>query len=170
MWVTPRDKEHVIWPKIFPFVCYTDASYYQIITKYIYVFNHKGKSKRYPHYRPWRPIGDVDARIHIFAATTLEEVRWLALRSSDFTSWKAPVPIWWESEWNPGPDSTRTSEEKSLPLRRQGSNRVVQPLAKRLAAWATWSTIFNLKVIVFDIFVGLYLSVKLYCVYIKVPL
>ena len=27
--------------------------------------------KRCPHYRPWRPMGDVDARVHIFVATAL---------------------------------------------------------------------------------------------------
>ena len=27
--------------------------------------------KRYPHYRPWRPTGDVHARVHIYTATAL---------------------------------------------------------------------------------------------------
>ena len=37
--------------------------------------------------------GDVDARVHIFAATDQEEVDWLALRSVVFISGKAPVLI-----------------------------------------------------------------------------
>ena len=29
------------------------------------------EGERYPHYRPWRPMGDVDARVHIFTAMAL---------------------------------------------------------------------------------------------------
>ena len=38
------------------------------------LFNHDGRLPyrwRYPHYRPWRPTGDVEARVHILTATAL---------------------------------------------------------------------------------------------------
>ena len=47
--------------------------------------------------------GDVDARVHIYAATALEEVEWLDLCSAIFTPGKALVLILQEAEWIPGP-------------------------------------------------------------------
>ena len=44
---------------------YLLAINYRIAKKYV------KKKIKYPHYRPWRPVGDEDARVHIFAATTL---------------------------------------------------------------------------------------------------
>ena len=35
----------------------------------------RGKCKGITHYRPWRPTGDVDARVHIFTAKALGRSR-----------------------------------------------------------------------------------------------
>ena len=54
------------------------------------MFNNAVNIKRYPHYWPWRPTGDVDARVHIFTATVLGRGGRLVLRSAAFTPGKAP--------------------------------------------------------------------------------
>ena len=70
------------------------------------------ESQRYPHYRPWKPTGYVDARVHIFTATALGWGR-MASPTLGRLYPRGNPPV----EWTPGP---------------------VQPAAKRLAAWATW--------------------------------
>ena len=59
-------------------------------------------------------MGDVDARIHIFAATALRRGRVTCPTLAFFTPGKASVLILQETEWTPGPVWTRRSEEKSL--------------------------------------------------------
>ena len=72
----------------------------------------------YPHYRPWRPTGDVDARVLIFTATALG---WGRMASPTlgrlYPRGNSPVLILQEVEWTPGPVWTRRCEEKFPPLR-----------------------------------------------------
>ena len=64
---------------------------------------------RYSHYRPWRPKGDVDARVRIFAA----------MASPELDRRYPPVLILQEPEWTPGPVWTKSSA--NAPLRHPGS-------------------------------------------------
>ena len=77
----------------------------------------------FPHYRPWRPTGDVDARVYIFTATALGSGRVASPTLGRlYPRGKPPVLILEEAEWTSGPVWTRRSEEKSPPLRHPGSN------------------------------------------------
>ena len=64
----------------------------------------------------------VDARVHIFAAMALGR-DWVASPMlGRLYPWKAPVLTLQEAELTPGPVWRQRSEEKSPPLRHQGSN------------------------------------------------
>ena len=99
-----------------------------------------------PHYRPWRPDGDVDARVHIFAARALLRRRVASLMLGHlYPPGKVPVLILQEAELTPGPVWIRSSEEKSPPLLHPGLNpQAVQPTAKFLTTWANWQ-IYKVK-------------------------
>ena len=58
---------------------------------------------------------DVDARIHIFAATELGRGRVANPMLGHVFSWKAPVLILQEAAWTPGPVWTQKSEENLHP-------------------------------------------------------
>ena len=81
------------------------------------------KGKGIPHYRTWRPTGDVAARVHIFTAMALGRGRVASpTLGRVYPRGKPPVLVLQEAEWTSGPVWTRRSEEKSPPHRHPGSN------------------------------------------------
>ena len=77
--------------------------------------------------------GIVDAKVHIFAAMTLERERVASPTLGRLYPWKAPVQ---KAEWTLGPAWTRRSEKKKNlhPSDTRDRTRAVQLVAKRLGA------------------------------------
>ena len=87
-----------------------------------------------------KALGDVDAIVHISAATPLEEIRWLVLR---FTVFTPGIFRYSFHSGLSGPQDQYGQEEekKSLhPTATRDRARAVVPVAKLLVAWATWLT------------------------------
>ena len=79
-----------------------------------------------------KAIGDVDARVHIFAVTTLGRGRVVLSYARPSLPKKASVLILLEAEWTTGPVWARRREEKSPPLLTRDRIRAVHSVTKSL--------------------------------------
>ena len=76
----------------------------------------KGKKVKYPYYRPWRPTGDVDARVHILTATVVRR-GWLAsVTLGRFTPGEGPRSSFYRRLSGPQGQSRHIGVKKNLPL------------------------------------------------------
>ena len=80
----------------------------------------------------------MDARVHVFTATALE-IGWLVLCSAAFTPGEIPRYSFYRMLSGPQDQSGHEGVKKNLhPSDTRDRTRAVQPVAKRLAACATW--------------------------------
>ena len=101
---------------------------------------------RYPHYRPWRPTGDVDARVHILTATTLGRGRVASPTLGRLNPEESPQYSFYRRLSGPQDQSGHERAKKNLhPSDTRDWTRAIQPVAQRLAAWDTWPTSFYKK-------------------------
>ena len=88
-------------------------------------------------YRPWRPTGDVDARVHIFTATALGRGRVASPTLGRLYPVESPRYSFYRRLSGPQDQSGHEGMNKNIHF---SDTRVVQPVAECLAAWATWPT------------------------------
>ena len=127
-----------------------------------YCFETKGNS--YPHYRPWRPMGDVHARFHIYTATALGRGRVAnptlnclyppgkassfhfigglvdPRASLDTKVWNSCHPLTDDDDlddiWWPYDNRGKICDIRDWIW-------AVQPVVKHLAAWTTWKILYK---------------------------
>ena len=96
-------------------------------------------SERHLHYRPWRPTGDVDARVHIFTATTLEKCRVALPSRGRLYPLRKPRYSFYRRLSRPLDQSGHEGVKKNLhPSDTRDRTLAVQHVVKRLATWATY--------------------------------
>ena len=85
----------------------------------------------------------MNARVLVYTATALEEVGWLVLLSAVFTPGESPRYSFYRRLSEPHDQSGHERAKKNLhPSDTRDRTRAVQPVAQRLAAWATWPISF----------------------------
>ena len=98
------------------------------------------------HYKPWRPMGDVDAKVHIYTATALERDRVASPTLGRFYPGKSPLSRYsfYRKLWGLQDQSGHEGAKKNLhPSDTRNGTRTTQPVAKSLVAWAIWLTLLT---------------------------
>ena len=98
-------------------------------------------TKKVSPLKAWRPTGDVDARVHVFTATALWWGRVAIPTLGRLYPGEIPRYSFYRRLSGPQGQSGHEGMKKNFhPSDTRDRTRTVQPVVKRLAAWATWPT------------------------------